>query len=988
MKYLPALQAAGRLLGVAAILVSHSARAAGEPVKEPIFISGQGEYHTYRIPSLLVSKRGALLAFCEGRKSGSGDAGNIDLLLRRSLDQGRTWEPVQTVWDDGPNTCGNPCPVLDRDTGTIWLLLTWNRGDDREPQIIAQTSKDTRRVFVTCSTNEGATWAAPREITREVKRDQWTWYATGPGAGIQIENGAHRGRLVIPCDHIEAGSKRYYSHVIYSDDRGQSWKLGGSTPGDQVNECEVAELAGGRLLLNMRNYDRAQRTRQSAVSADGGLTWTDQRHVPELVEPICQASLRRHSWPSGARPGVLLFSNPASSKRERLTLRASFDDGATWPAARLLEAGPSAYSCLAVLPNGEVGALYETGQANPYERLVFARLSVEWIRAGGDGASGPPRGYGIPLVDLAGETNRQVVVDREPGQYLGHPTTVLLEDGKTLLCVYPKGHGRGPIVLKRSTDGGLTWSERLPVPENWATSLETPTLHRTIDASGKKRLIVWSGLHPARLAVSEDDGLVWSPLRAAGEWGGIVVMGFVEPLRTGPGHYLAMFHDDGRFFRSKPAVQKPAAMTLYKTFSRDGGLGWSEPEAVFQSAEIHLCEPGAIRSPDGRELAVLLRENKRVKNSHAIFSTDEGKTWTAPRPLPGALTGDRHTGKYAPDGRLFISFRDTTLDSPTQGDWVAWVGTYEDIAQGREGQYRVRLMDNQDKWDCAYPGVEILPDGTFVATTYGHWTQGQPPYIVSVRLKLAELDRKARAAGHAAAANTALIPVPGIERDFYDWWERHEAVKKTLRAGPVDLVFVGDSITHLWGGAPQPNRSAGAAVWEHYYSRRNAVNLGFGWDRTQQALWRLDHGEFDGVKPKAAVVLIGTNNLKPHNARENSNEEIVAGIRAVCDRIRTKSPTTRILLLGLFPRGQDPADPDRARIRAINEELRKWDGRDGIAFLDAGPSLLGADGRFLPGAAPDFLHPSQAGYRLWAETMEPVLARLLGDAPVGPMLSW
>jgi hypothetical protein len=222
-------------------------------------------------------------------------------------------------------------------------------------------------------------------------------------------------------------------------------------------------------------------------------------------------------------------------------------------------------------------------------------------------------------------------------------------------------------------------------------------------------------------------------------------MGFVEPLKTGAGNYLAMFHDDGRFLAAQSAAQKPPVFTLYKTFSTDGGLTWSRPEAVFQSSEVHLCEPGVVRSPDGRQLAVLLRENARRKNSHVIFSDDEGRTWTAPREVPGALTGDRHTGKYAPDGRLFISFRDTTRESPTKGDWVAWVGRYEDIVAGREGQYRVRLMDNTKGGDCAYPGVEVLPDGTIVTTTYGHWTAGEQPYIVSVRLKLDELDAKAKA---------------------------------------------------------------------------------------------------------------------------------------------------------------------------------------------------------------------------------------------------
>jgi hypothetical protein len=357
-------------------------------------------------------------------------------------------------------------------------------------------------------------------------------------------------------------------------------------------------------------------------------------------------------------------------------------------------------------------------------------------------AAEPPRGYTIPLIDLSDETDRQVVVDREAKQYLGHPTTVLLEDGKTMLVVYPKGHGKGAIVYKRSTDGGKTWSERLPTPESWATSQETPTIHRVEDASGQKRLILFSGLYPIRTAVSEDDGKTWGELKPIGEFGGIVAMGSVVALKT-KGHYMALFHDDGRFF-TKDAKRKVAGFRVFKTVSTDGGLTWGKPEVIATHPKAHLCEPGAIRSPDGKQIAVLLRENSRKLNSFVIFSDDEGKTWTDPREVPGALTGDRHTAVYAPDGRLFISFRDTTLQSSTKGDWVAWVGTYDDIVKGKEGQYRVRLMKNHKGADCAYPGVEILPDGTIVTTTYGHWTAGELPYIVSVRLTLKELDAKAK----------------------------------------------------------------------------------------------------------------------------------------------------------------------------------------------------------------------------------------------------
>ena len=222
-------------------------------------------------------------------------------------------------------------------------------------------------------------------------------------------------------------------------------------------------------------------------------------------------------------------------------------------------------------------------------------------------------------------------------------------------------------------------------------------------------------------------------------------MGCVEPLRTGDGHYMAMFHDDGRFIRAGSKQTKPIQFTLFRTMSTDGGLTWSQPVEIITSSTHHVCEPGIIRSPDGRQLAVLLRENSRRHNSQIILSNDEGRSWTDPVPLPASLNGDRHTGRYSSDGRLFISFRSRQPGGTTkpahEGDWVAWVGTYDDLLQQREGQYVVRLKDNKKGSDCAYPGVEILSDDTIVTTTYGHWSSGQQPYILSVRLKLEELDR-------------------------------------------------------------------------------------------------------------------------------------------------------------------------------------------------------------------------------------------------------
>jgi hypothetical protein len=399
--------------------------------------------------------------------------------------------------------------------------------------------------------------------------------------------------------------------------------------------------------------------------------------------------------------------------------------------------------------------------SQPIGALVLACLTLTAAQTSGSQPPAVRRSYTIPLLDLADQKQRQVVVDREKGQYLGHPTTVLLEDGKTILIVYPKGHGRGAIVLKRSTDGGRSWSERLPVPENWATSKETPTIHRVVDAQGQRRLILFSGLYPIRMSVSEDDGHSWTPLEPIGEFGGIVAMASVERLSNGDS--MALFHDDGRFLR---AEGQPTRFRVYKVISHDGGRTWGSPEVIAEHSQAHLCEPGLVRSPDGKQIAVLLRENSRKFNSFVIFSDDEGRTWTHPRELPGALTGDRHVGKYGPDGRLFVSFRDTTHESPTKGDWVGWVGTYDDIVAGREGQYRMRLMDNHQGADCAYPGVEVLPDGTFVATTYGHWTKGEEPYIVSVRFTLPELDEfaKARSKTRASTSEARTITVADTEQ--------------------------------------------------------------------------------------------------------------------------------------------------------------------------------------------------------------------------------
>ncbi len=342
-----------------------------------IFRQGDDGYKCFRIPAIVVTNSGTLLAFAEARKKGCSDTGDIDLVLKRSSDNGKTWSALELVWGDAGNTCGNPAPVVDKSTGNILLLSTWNLGSDQEKDIIALKSKDTRRVFVLKSTDDGKSWSAAREITKDTKKEDWTWYATGPVNGIQIQKGKYKGRLVIPCDHIEAESKKYFSHVIYSDDGGENWKRGESTPQDQVNECTVAELSNGNLMLNMRNYDHS-RNRKVSISKDGGRTWSDLKADPTLIEPICQASLMRYDH--DVKKPLLLFSNPASKEqRLSMTVRISFDDGKTWKYSKVLHNGPSAYSNLVALSNGNIACLFEAGVDTPYEGIAFQEIALSEI---------------------------------------------------------------------------------------------------------------------------------------------------------------------------------------------------------------------------------------------------------------------------------------------------------------------------------------------------------------------------------------------------------------------------------------------------------------------------------------------------------------------------------------------------------------------------------------------------------------------------------
>jgi hypothetical protein len=376
-------------MAVVAMFGSTKAFSEGGVSEVFVFQSENEGYHTFRIPAIVRATNGTLLAFTEGRKNSSSDSGDIDLVLKRSFDNGRTWGRLQIIGDDGPNTFGNPLPILDATTGKVLLLTTHNAGRVTEAQVLAGTVRD-RRVFVQASGDNGATWSAAREITDQVKRPNWRGYATGPGHGIQLTRGPHAGRLIAPCDHTTSISTTWSAcgaHLLYSDDDGTTWRIGADdSPGTGLinpNESTAVELTDGRIYSLARNQQgHAQGHRAFALSSDGGATFDAPfRIVTGLVSPVVEAVLLRSSAvDGGGDTNRILLSAPGdAAARKNMTIRSSFDETRTWNAGKLIYAGPSAYSDLVKLPENRIGLLYESGAKQPYERITFAGFGVGFL---------------------------------------------------------------------------------------------------------------------------------------------------------------------------------------------------------------------------------------------------------------------------------------------------------------------------------------------------------------------------------------------------------------------------------------------------------------------------------------------------------------------------------------------------------------------------------------------------------------------------------
>ncbi|HEY0249318.1 MAG TPA: sialidase family protein [Gryllotalpicola sp.] len=324
-----------------------------------VFSSGVQASST-RIPALLACADGSLLAFAELRAE-PGDAGYITIGLRRSSDGGASWGPTVVVCDDGVNTCGNPVPVQ-LPGGRLLLVSTWNLAGDTEQAILDGSAEDTRRVYVQRSDDLGRSWSDPVEITEQVKRPSWRWYATGPGS-VEVLPG---GRILIPANHSDPayrGDAPYRSHAFYSDDGGVNWAIGGVVGVTGTNEAQHAPLDDGRVVLYMR--DQLRGGKWLAVSGDGGRVFGQSWRMP-FPGPACYGGILHLGGDA-----LLVAHHAHRSARRGLTLRPSFDGGATWGRGAVVRETSSAYADLAMLPDGQAGILFEAAGD-----IVFGRVRV------------------------------------------------------------------------------------------------------------------------------------------------------------------------------------------------------------------------------------------------------------------------------------------------------------------------------------------------------------------------------------------------------------------------------------------------------------------------------------------------------------------------------------------------------------------------------------------------------------------------------------
>ncbi len=346
------------------------------PELDFLFARGEAGYNCFRIPALLETPSGDLLAFAEGRQNSCQDNGDVDLVLKRSTDKGLTWSPLEVIWEDGGNTCSYPTPIIDQQSGRIILLGIGQLGIDHFQDIYAGKAEGTRRVYVMYSEDEGKSWSAAKEITSNVKEKNWTYYGLGYTGAIQLKQEQYKDRILIPAYHGEVGSTTNFVHTIYSDDFGDTWQIGKTIRPGGNNEAELIELPNGDIQINMRNDLPHEKYRRIATSADGGVNFEKLHFDDELDGSICLANLIAVEHDGKAITHY--YCSPDNLwGRENLTLRTSENLGENWERSKVLFRGPSAYSDIIIKPNKELFALIECGDVDPYQGIQFIRTQLD-----------------------------------------------------------------------------------------------------------------------------------------------------------------------------------------------------------------------------------------------------------------------------------------------------------------------------------------------------------------------------------------------------------------------------------------------------------------------------------------------------------------------------------------------------------------------------------------------------------------------------------
>jgi len=353
---------------------------AAEPIFADVFVPRNDGFKSIRIPSIVATTHGVLLAFAEGRQANADQARN-KIIAKRSVDGGNTWSAVQLLSDDGANSLNNPTAVVDQTTGRVFLMYQRIPAGIKETSANIAVGLDGPRIyrnFLITSDGDGKTWSKPVDVTRATKHPTVaTTVASGPGIGIQLTRGKHKGRLIIPFN--EGPYHQWNNFAVYSDDQGQTWTCGQNAPGSmlgqrsQVNEVQMVELEDGSVLLNSRAF-AGTKCRKIATSNDGGQTWSSIRDEPQLRDPSCMASILRYSFAGDGHPGQILYSGPDSDKRSNGTIYLSTDDAKTWPVKRTLLPGSFGYSVLVKLPDDSAGCLFERDG-----NIRFAKFTLAWL---------------------------------------------------------------------------------------------------------------------------------------------------------------------------------------------------------------------------------------------------------------------------------------------------------------------------------------------------------------------------------------------------------------------------------------------------------------------------------------------------------------------------------------------------------------------------------------------------------------------------------